>query len=137
MTSTVNIDPFTSLGEYFIAINVIKQHFSSKTKNYECVANLINSQLKNRIGLSKIMQFVDHLIMYPNETGYNCFQSLNLYKDQSDKPIFSDHIVLTPSVDKCVFCKEKLTIKKISLFKEPILYRNEGIGTVILFIPGY
>ena len=125
------ISPFENLECYLRAVKIIHSSYSVKTQNYDEVCLAIDQQMKSYYANRIIRNFIDNVLLYRDYSGINFFDS---------EPVgSSNHIlnkVLTPNVDICVFCTEpsRLVIKKIRLLKEPILYKNEGIGNVPNFV---
>jgi hypothetical protein len=127
------IKPFTTMGDYMTGLYLIKQTFSSKTKNYVEVSKLINNNLSQNINEFEIKKLIDQLEIYPKEYGYDYFHNNDrllqkLHADTESKGMAS--IVLAPEIKQCQVCtsKAQLVVKKPKLTKEPILYAENSIG---------
>lgn len=127
------IKPFKTMGDYMTGLYLIKQTFSSKTKNYGEVSKLINNNLSQNINEFEIKKLIDQLEMYPKDYGYDYFHNNDrlLQKLNEDTEITGmASLVLDPEIKQCQVCPSKahLVVKKPKLTKEPILYAENSIG---------
>ncbi len=122
------ISPFENLTCYLRAVKIVHNAYSAKTKNYDEVCLAINEHIKSNFNNRIIKNFIDNVVLYRESSGLNFFDSESA--GSSSNTISK---VLTPNVDICVFCTKPsdLVIKKIRLLKEPILYKNDGIGITV------
>ena len=118
------IRPFANICDYLKALKIIQERFSVKTKNYDEITYAICSTINGQFTLPSITNFIDSVVMFPKNSGIEFFRTLPTNKDTMYRR------VLTPNIELCIICPNeiKLIIGKVKLLKEPMLYKNDGIG---------
>ena len=116
--------PFDNMSDYLKALKLVHECFSVKTKNYHEVCTIISSNIMGQFTQQAISNFIDSATLFPRQSGLEFFKLSPALKDQTLKT------VLTPEIQFCIICPTpiKLYVSKCKLLKEPMLYRNEGIG---------
>jgi hypothetical protein len=129
-TLTEYLRPFDNINQYLRALHIINCSYSRNEKSLDQITVAIKTIVNETIKDILIKQFVERVLLLPEYYGLHFYKddifesNVRTYLISNQRPT----LVLSPDIDECIFCAQKLILQVPKFTKNPIVYSSGKIG---------
>ena len=129
---TEYLRPFDNINEYLRALHIINCSYSRNEKSFDQITSAIKTIVNNTIKDILIKQFVERVLLLPEYYGLTFYKDANLESSVRAHLISNQQptLVLSPDIDECIFCAQKLIFQVPKFTKNSIVYSSGKIGKI-------